>query len=77
MEETAGRSGGVASSTAANRRSGRSECIASFYEEHAETVRRIVCRRVRAPQCVIDDACDTAWLRLCAHEDVELGSGRP
>ena len=35
-------------------------------------MRRIVCRRVRAPHCVIDDACHTAWLRLCAHEDVAL-----
>jgi RNA polymerase sigma factor (sigma-70 family) len=72
MGETAGRSGGVASSSAAIMRPGRSERIASLYEQHAEAMRRIVCRRVRAPQCVLDDACHTAWLRLCAHEDVAL-----
>lgn len=72
MGETAGRSGGVASSSATIMRPGRSERIASLYAQHAGTVRRVVCRRVRAPQCVIDDACHTAWLGLCAHEDVAL-----
>jgi RNA polymerase sigma factor (sigma-70 family) len=50
----------------------RTERIADLYRHEAARVQRIVSRRVRAPEAVIEDACQTAWLRLCAHEDVAL-----
>jgi len=46
--------------------------IDTFYRRHAVTVERAVARRVRAPQAVIEDACHTAWARLCEHPDVEV-----
>ena len=52
----------------------RSERVADLYRHEAARVRRIVSRRVRAPEAVIEDACQTAWLRLCAHEDVAVDS---
>jgi DNA-directed RNA polymerase specialized sigma24 family protein len=51
---------------------GRRDRIGSLYERHAEVVRRVVGGRVNAPQAVIEDACHTAWLRLCARNDVAL-----
>jgi RNA polymerase sigma-70 factor (ECF subfamily) len=53
-------------------RSDRRERIGVLYERHAETVLRTVGRRVSAPQAVVEDACQTAWLRLCACDDVAL-----
>jgi RNA polymerase sigma factor (sigma-70 family) len=51
---------------------GRRQRLGALYELHAESVRRLVCRRVSAPRAVIEDACHTAWLRLCARDDVAL-----
>jgi RNA polymerase sigma factor (sigma-70 family) len=50
----------------------RSVQIASFYERHAGTVYRLVARRVAAPPPIVEDACQTAWVRLCSHDEVEL-----
>jgi RNA polymerase sigma factor (sigma-70 family) len=50
----------------------RSERIAVLYDRHAATVKRLVSHRVRAPEAVIEDVCQTAWTRLCAREDVAL-----
>jgi len=50
----------------------RNERITSLYRHEAARVHRIVAARVRAPEAVIDDACQSAWLRLCAHNDVAL-----
>ena len=49
----------------------RSVQIASLYARHAGTVYRLVARRVGAPRPLIEDACQTAWVRLCAHDEVE------
>jgi RNA polymerase sigma factor (sigma-70 family) len=68
MGGTARGSGGAASAMSAGRR----ERIASLYVRHAESVRRAVGGRVNAPKAVVEDACHTAWLRLCAHDDVAL-----
>lgn len=68
MGGTARGSGGAASAMAA----GRSERIGSLYARYAEFVRRLVGGRVNAPQAVVEDACHTAWLRLCARDDVAL-----
>ena len=68
MGGRARRSGCVAAAMRADRR----ERIGGLYKRHAETVRRTVCRRVSAPQAVVEDACQTAWLRLCARDDVAL-----
>jgi RNA polymerase sigma factor (sigma-70 family) len=72
MGGTTGRSGGVAAAGAVAMPAGRRERIGVLYERHAETVRRMVCCRVRAPEGVVEDACHTAWLMLCAHDDVAL-----
>ena len=72
MGGRARRSGGVAAAGAVAMRADRRERIGVLYERHAEAVRRIVCRRVSAPQAVVEDACQTAWLRLCARDDVAL-----
>jgi RNA polymerase sigma factor (sigma-70 family) len=68
MGGTAPGSSGGASAMSACRR----ERIGSLYERHAEVVRRAVGGRVNAPHAVIEDACHTAWLRLCARDDVAL-----
>jgi RNA polymerase sigma factor (sigma-70 family) len=40
------------------------EVVADLYEAHARRLRRIVASGVRAPDAVIDDACQVAWSRL-------------
>jgi RNA polymerase sigma factor (sigma-70 family) len=50
----------------------RSVQIALLYARHADTVYRLVARRVGAPPPVVEDACQTAWERLCSHDEVEL-----
>jgi RNA polymerase sigma factor (sigma-70 family) len=50
----------------------RSERIAVLYERHAATVQRLVSRRANVPRAVIEDACQTAWVRLCARSDVDV-----
>jgi RNA polymerase sigma factor (sigma-70 family) len=50
----------------------RSQEIAAFYERHQRSLERIVTRQVRAPGTIVEDACQTAWARLCAHPEVVL-----
>lgn len=50
----------------------RTERVGDLYRHEAAKVQWIVSARVRAPEAVIEDACHTAWLRLCAHQDVAL-----
>jgi RNA polymerase sigma factor (sigma-70 family) len=40
------------------------EFLADLYAAHARRLRRIVASGVRAPDAVIDDACQVAWSRL-------------
>jgi RNA polymerase sigma factor (sigma-70 family) len=54
----------------------RSERIAVLYQRHAATVRRLVARRATVPVAVIEDACQTAWTRLCEHTEVGLDDER-
>ena len=51
--------------------SARADQIAALYAKQARLVQRQVARRVNAPTPVIEDACQTAWERLCTHPDVE------
>jgi hypothetical protein len=51
--------------------SARADQIAALYAEQARLVQRQVARCVNAPTAVIEDACQTAWERLCTHPDVE------
>jgi hypothetical protein len=51
--------------------SGRADQIAALYAQQARVVQRQVARRVNAPTAVIEDACQTAWERLCTHPAVE------
>ena len=51
--------------------SARADQIAALYAKQARLVQRQVTRRVNAPAAVIEDACQTAWERLCTHPDVE------
>lgn len=41
--------------------------VAELYGRSAETVRRLVGHGVRAPEAVVEDACQVAWGRLIAH----------
>ena len=52
--------------------SGRGEQIAALYEQQRTAVKRAVSHRARVPEAVIEDACQTAWVRLCEHPDVTL-----
>jgi RNA polymerase sigma factor (sigma-70 family) len=51
--------------------SAREEQLAVLYERHADSVERQVANRARAPRVVIEDACQTAWARLCARADID------
>jgi RNA polymerase sigma factor (sigma-70 family) len=53
---------------------GRRARIAALFEREARRVERLVSRRARAPQAVIEDACQAAWARLCARDDVDVES---
>jgi RNA polymerase sigma factor (sigma-70 family) len=50
----------------------RADRIAVLYEREAQVVRRLVSRRANASDVVIEDACQTAWERLCAHTEVDV-----
>ena len=49
----------------------RTDQIAALYGQQARLVQRQVARRVNAPTAIIEDACQTAWERLCTHPGVE------
>lgn len=51
---------------------GRAEVIADLYHAESETIKRLVASRARAPEAVLEDACQTAWERLCCHPEVNL-----
>jgi DNA-directed RNA polymerase specialized sigma24 family protein len=57
---------GVAQSAA------RREQVGAFYARHADRLRRIVARRVRANEHTIEDACHHAWSALARFDDVTL-----
>jgi DNA-directed RNA polymerase specialized sigma24 family protein len=46
--------------------------LAAFYTAHRGALERILRRRVRTSEAVIEDACQTAWTILCAHPDVAV-----
>lgn len=50
----------------------RAERLAAFYASHHKKLERIVARRVRASDAILEDACQTAWVRLCARPDIAL-----
>lgn len=52
----------------------RSDQIAALYVKHAVTVEQLVSHRARVPRAVVEDACQTAWGRLCARHDVDVES---
>jgi RNA polymerase sigma factor (sigma-70 family) len=43
--------------------------VGELYERRAEQVRRLVRYEVRAPEQVIEDACQVAWIRLVDHRE--------
>lgn len=49
--------------------SGGSVDVAELYEDRAVQVRRLVRHEVRAPEPLIEDACQVAWGRLIRHRD--------
>lgn len=50
----------------------RSERIAVLFEQYAQRVERVVSARASVPRSVIEDACQTAWVRLCMRNDVDV-----
>jgi RNA polymerase sigma factor (sigma-70 family) len=48
-------------------RPGSAMTVGELYALHAGRLRRIVRSSVRAPEAVIEDACQAAWSRLVAH----------
>jgi RNA polymerase sigma factor (sigma-70 family) len=43
--------------------------VGELYAHRAEQVRRLVRHEVRAPEPVIEDACQVAWIRLVGHRE--------
>jgi RNA polymerase sigma factor (sigma-70 family) len=50
----------------------RADDLAALYRAQHRNLERIVARQVRAPGTIAQDACQTAWARLCAHPDLAL-----
>src|SRR5436305_5340586 len=50
----------------------RSEQIASLFRRRARVMERLVAARASVPAAVIEDACQTAWERLCRHPEVPV-----
>jgi RNA polymerase sigma factor (sigma-70 family) len=50
----------------------RADDLAALYRAQHRKLERIVARQVRAPGTIAQDACQTAWARLCAHPDLVL-----
>ena len=46
--------------------------LANLYRAEHRRLERIVARQVRAPGTIAQDACQTAWARLCADPDLVL-----
>ena len=68
MQETAPGKGGRRSCE----REGRTDQIAALYRREAALVSRAVSRQARVPADVLEDACQTAWTRLCSHSEVDV-----
>jgi RNA polymerase sigma factor (sigma-70 family) len=49
----------------------RDQRITVLYQQQATSLQRIVASRVRTSETVIEDACQTAWMRLCTYNDVD------
>src|ERR1700722_9238452 len=43
--------------------------VAGLFEQRAGEVHRLVRHEVRAPEAVIEDACQIAWIRLVDHRE--------
>jgi RNA polymerase sigma factor (sigma-70 family) len=54
----------------------RGERIAALYARYAGSVQRLVSRRASVPWPVIEDACQSAWARLCSRDDVDVEASR-
>jgi len=54
------------------RTASRDALVASLFARQARDVLRLVGVRVRAPHVVIEDACQTAWMRLLARSEVDV-----
>ena len=68
MQETAQGRGG----SRHPQRQRRSDQIAALYAREAATIRRIASRQANVPADVLEDACQTAWMRLCSHSEVDV-----
>jgi DNA-directed RNA polymerase specialized sigma24 family protein len=55
-----------------SRPTSRADEIAVLYRSHQQHLERIVANQVRASGTLVEDACHTAWTRLCAHPEVDL-----
>jgi hypothetical protein len=53
----------------------RSDAIADFYAVHARWLKRTVRLRATAPDATIEEACQTAWLKLLVRPDITLDRG--
>jgi RNA polymerase sigma factor (sigma-70 family) len=51
------------------------EQMTALYEQQAANIERIVAARARVPHTVLQDACQTAWMRLWIHTEVDLQAG--
>lgn len=49
----------------------RTQRIALLFTQHAATVQGLVRARVSACPALVEDACQTAWERLCMHPEVD------
>ena len=54
----------------------RNDAIGQLYARRAAGLRRAVSCLVTAPAVVVDDACQTAWTRLCARAEVDVEDPR-
>ena len=50
----------------------RHDQLAALYADHHKALERIVARQVNAHGTILEDACQTAWTSLCAHDDVAV-----
>src|SRR5450755_4795335 len=53
----------------------RRQQMTALSGRQAATVQRIVASRARVPHAILEDACQTAWLRLWTHTVVDIQAG--
>jgi len=68
--------GGTAQGARATIECERSERIAALYARYGGAVQRLVSRRASVPWPVIEDACQSAWVRLCSCDDADVETAR-